>query len=142
MTSLSPTSVPRLGMLATLLLLPIAGCGGDPSPVRYEVAGTVVFAGKPVPAGEVTFQPDGARGNAGPGSIALIKDGRYQTAPDKGVVGGPYLVTVMGFDGIPVGDSLSGRALFPPYELKVEFPTEDTKKDFTVPASVRRQSKR
>ena len=141
MTSLPASTASRFGTLVVALLLSAAGCGGNSGPARYDVSGTVEFGGKPVPAGEVILQPDGSQGNAGPGSLALIKDGRYQTAPGKGVVGGPYLVTIMGFDGIPAGDSSTGRALFPAHQLKVEFPTEPTTHDFSVSAAAPRRSR-
>jgi hypothetical protein len=121
------------GLLVVAALLTAAGCGGSEGPPRYDLEGAVQFDGQPVPAGEVFLQPDASRGNAGPGSLALIKDGRYQTDPDKGVVGGPYVVRILGFDGVPVGDSSTGKSLFPQYETQVEFPKEATTHDFAIP---------
>jgi len=119
-------------MLAVFSALLVAGCG-DRGPVNYRVSGAVTYNGQPVPAGEVVFQPDASLGNKGPGSVVLIKDGRYETDDGKGVVGGPYIVRIAGFDGVPVGDSSVGTGLFPPYQTNVEFPKESTTKDFDVP---------
>lgn len=121
--------------LAPVFVLLLSGCSGSSGPPRYEVSGAVTYNGKPVPAGEVSFQPDASKGNKGPGSLALIKDGRYKTNPKKGVVGGPYIVRILGFDGVAVGDSSTGKTLFDQYETKVEFPKQATTQDFSVPAS-------
>ncbi len=123
----------RFVMLAVVLAL--SGCSGASGPTRYDLSGTVSYAGKPVPAGEVSLEPDGSRGNTGPGSMAEIKDGKYQTEPGKGILGGPYVVRIMGFDGIPAGDSSVGTALFPPYETRVDFPREATTRDFAIEPS-------
>lgn len=125
-------------LLGVLVALPFAmlfsGCGGADGPSRYEVSGAVTFQGKPVPSGEIVFEPDGSKGNKGPGSVTRIKNGKFQTEKDKGVVGGPYIVRIIGFDGVVVHEEASdGSPLFPPYETTVEFPKEDTVKDFDVP---------
>ncbi|MEN6496572.1 MAG: hypothetical protein ABFD16_19975 [Thermoguttaceae bacterium] len=113
--------------------LALSGCAPSSGPGQYTLSGAVLYQGKPVPVGEITLSPDGARGNTGPGAIASIKDGKYQTLPGKGIVGGAYVVQIVGFDGVPV-DAMSsaGTALFPPYETRVEFPCESTTHDFAI----------
>jgi hypothetical protein len=129
-----PPSSPAPRLVGCLLIgFLVCGCSRQGGPVRYEVKGTVLYDGKPVPAGEVALDPDGSQGTKGPGSIAQIKDGRYQTEPQKGVVGGPYIVRIAGFDGVPVGDSSVGTGIFPPYQTKAEFPKRATSQDFHVP---------
>lgn len=111
----------------------LSGCAPSSGPGQYTLSGAVLYQGKPVPAGEITLAPDGARGNTGPGSIASIKDGKYQTSPGKGIVGGAYVVQIVGFDGVPVDPmSTAGTALFPPYETRIEFPRESTIHDFHI----------
>lgn len=126
---------PLVVLLGTAALA-LSGCAPSSGPGQYMLSGTVLCQGKPVPVGEITLSPDGARGNTGPGSIASIKDGRYETLPGKGIVGGAYVVQIVGFDGVPV-DAMSsaGTALFPPYETRVEFPRESTTHDFTISPS-------
>ena len=88
------------------------GCGGagDTGPPRHSIQGAVTVDGTPVPAGEITFEPDGAKGNNGPMTIANIEDGRYQTPDDKGVVGGAYLVRVTAYKvKPPENDPHAGR---------------------------------
>ncbi len=126
------TAAPFL-MLAAVLAL--SGCTGASGPPRYDLSGAVSYAGKPVPAGEIALEPDGSQGNTGPGSMAQIKDGKYQTEPGKGILGGAYVVRIMGFDGIPAGDSSVGTALFLPYETRLDFPCEATTHDFTIEPS-------
>jgi hypothetical protein len=124
--------------LAALPLLSIAGCGsGQKGPKIYKVSGSVEYGGQPVPKGFVTFIPNTKKGNSGPGGGAEIKDGKFETADGKGVVGGAYIVQIRGSDGIPTKeegeDVPDGKELFAPYQVEVDFPTEDIEKDFTVP---------
>lgn len=124
-------------LIALAMLVTSGGCGSsDKGPPRYTVSGTVSFEGKPVPKGFITFLPDTSKGNKGPGGGAEIKAGSYRTATGKGVVGGPYIVKIVGYDGIATsaeGEELpDGQSLFTPYQTAVEFPLEATKQDFQV----------
>src|SRR5262249_10867397 len=108
--------------------------GCDAALKRYSVSGTVTLDGHPVPAGEIVFEPDSAKGNNGPGSVARIKNGRYQTEPRLGVVGGPYIVRILPSDGTPPPDIIDGKPLLPqPHVENVEFPASDSSKDFDIP---------
>ena len=126
-----------LGVLVVTSTLVIAGCAESGAP-RYEVSGTVTFGDGPVPAGKIMFEPDRSAANQGPRGIAKIKDGHYQTLPGQGVVGGPHVVRIFGFDGVrPKGWSGSdfGTPIFPRYETKVDLPQESSTQDFAVPQS-------
>ena len=121
-------------------LLTVLGCGGaKDSPTLFTVSGNVTFNRKPVPTGFVSFEPNAAQGNSGPGCGATIKNGYYESAKNKGITGGPYLVTVNGSDGIATvvdgEDAPQGKSLFPPYKTQFDFPKEDTTWDVEVPAS-------
>jgi hypothetical protein len=137
MSSINPGLLQVVSRTLTVsVALLILGCGGNEGPPRYEVSGSVTYDGQPVPAGEVTFEPDASQGNQGPGSIAQIKDGQYRTERNSGVVGGPYIVRIVGFDGRPAGESLIGTPLFDePHETTVEFPKQNTTHDFHIPAN-------
>lgn len=131
--------LPRLfpvGLAAVLAaaMLPLGGCGGQSGPARYDLSGTVTYDGQPVPAGEVVLEPDGSKGNTGPGSLATIRDGKYQTEPAMGVVGGAYIARITGFDGVPVGDLSQGTPLFSNYTTTIDLPHEAATHDFQVPA--------
>jgi hypothetical protein len=57
---------------SVLTCLAFVGCGG----VKYgEVSGTVTYKGKPLPAGSITFWPQGGGGN--PASSPIAEDGSY-----------------------------------------------------------------
>ncbi|MFO0941691.1 MAG: hypothetical protein U0930_13115 [Pirellulales bacterium] len=116
-----------------LLLVTAMGCGQD-GPVKFTVNGTIEMPdGKPVPAGEISFEPDGTAGNSGPGSMAQIKDGKYSLSREQGVVGGAYLVTISPFDGVAHGESLQGKPLRTvPYGEKVTLPKEDAAQNFKI----------
>ena len=129
------SQVLRVSMfLLAYVCVTLAGCGVQDGPKRYKLNGSITMAnGKPVPAGEISFEPDGAQGNKGPGSMVQIKDGKYSVPLDQGVVGGKYIVTITPFDGVAFGESLQGKPLTPvPYVEKVDLPTENSTRDFKV----------
>ena len=117
----------------------ITGCSQQDGPTRYDVTGVVTYAGKPVPVGFVTFIPDTDKGNKGPGGGADVKDGKYDTASGKGMVGGPHKIQVVGFDGIPVviaGSKFEeGTPLFPRNEFEADLPSEAGTFDIEVPVT-------
>src|SRR5262245_15090497 len=87
---------------AFVAIFPAIGCGRPAgSQSLYAVSGNVTFGGKPVPAGFVSFEPNASQGNTGPGCGASIIDGYYKSENNKGITGGPYLITVSGSDGVP-----------------------------------------
>jgi hypothetical protein len=126
-----PREYPRLALSGLLLL---SGCGGQTG--RFDVSGKVTFGGRPVPAGTVVFSPDMGAGNDGLQGIAEIRDGHFDTrATRRGGPGGAVVVRIEGFDGQPSEERPYGKALFPPFQLKVNLPRRDTSMDFDVPAS-------
>jgi hypothetical protein len=124
---------PFLLLLAGILLvIGFTGCGGTAGPQKAILQGTVTYKGAPVPRGEMQFAPDTSKGNAGPGTSARIENGVYDLKGGMGVVGGPHIVRITGFDGVPDGDNADGKLLFEPYEARVDLPKESGKFDFTV----------
>jgi hypothetical protein len=118
-----------------LLLNLLAGCGGQKI---YHLSGTVTYQGKPVPTGQIVFEPDASAGNSGQAAFAKIKDGHYDTRTEgQGTLGGPHLVRIHGRDGIPRGELQNGLPLFKDYSSKVNLPKADAKQDFEVPADWR-----
>lgn len=114
------------------LMLAAAGCG-ESGPARYEVRGRVTYGGKPVPAGQVVFEPDSEKGNTGPPAYARIQNGQYRTEPGKGAVGGPHVVRIIGATGQPTPEMPQGQMLFPEYRLKVDLPRSHAVQNFEVP---------
>jgi len=115
-----------------LLTLVLCGCA-ERGPQRFELSGKVTYAGKPVPAGRILLTPDREAKNEGPRGVANIENGRFETLPDKGTVGGPHVVMIVGGDGKPVGGTPYGAALFPPYRVTVDIPKSAATMDFDVP---------
>jgi hypothetical protein len=103
------------------------------------LSGSVTCDGKPVPTGGLSLRPDTNKGNTGPGTAAAIKDGKFVTEKGKGHMGGAYVITVNGWDGVPIEQSgemsESGSPLFPPYKMTVELPKEDFQLDINVPVN-------
>jgi hypothetical protein len=108
---------------------------------RYEISGKIAQEGKAIPTGYISFTPDKAKGNQGPGVSASIIDGQYKTLPGEGTVGGPHVVAIVASDGIPIeyGEGIppnpAGHPLFPKYELSIDLPNQVDTHDFDVPAS-------
>lgn len=120
----------RLATAWGLFLL--AGCTASDDG-RYSISGNVNIDGKPVPIGEISFEPDGKAGNIGPGSFAPIKDGKYVVDKESGIVGGKYTVTITGFDGVAFGEASDGKELLKrPHAEKLDLPKEDSTRDFDV----------
>ncbi|PQO25959.1 hypothetical protein C5Y96_21130 [Blastopirellula marina] len=127
----------RRWALAFAVLL-TSGCGDGKTSDTYSVSGNITYDGKPLPRGNIMFSPDASANNKGPGAIAEIKDGKYQTLPEKGVTGGSYVLTINGYDGVPIpsgegGMNEMGKPLFQSYDTKVDLPKEDTQHDIEVP---------
>jgi len=115
--------------------LPLAGCGPS-GPAQFHVSGQVTWQGKPVPAGMVLFSPDVRKGNSGPQGYAEIHNGQYSTREGEGraTVGGPHIVSVIGFDGQnPTEESPHGRRLFPEYQMEYDLPESQGTLDIVVP---------
>lgn len=89
--------------------------------------------GKPVPAGELNFEPDSQAGNKGPASMTSIQNGKYSLPASQGILGGSYNVTILPFDGVAFGESLQGKPLTKaPYVEKVDFPKKNSTHDFKI----------
>jgi len=120
-----------------LVLLILVGCRAKTDgPERYELTGTVTYLGKPVSTGTIMFEPDFEKGNSGPGSYAVIQNGSYRTEPDKGIVGGPYLARIQGYDGVSYSDAEgvheAGRPLFQEQTIYFDAPQENSTQDLVV----------
>jgi hypothetical protein len=115
-------------------LVVLAGC--DSGPKRHHVSGQVVYDGKPVPVGEIYFDPDVTKGHDGPQGFARIKDGRYDTRQGGlPVTAGPHIVRILGFDGHPAPEQPLGRRLFEEYKKSTDISAQDNATlDFEVPA--------
>jgi hypothetical protein len=116
-----------------------AGCGHGNGPQRYNLSGAVTYAGQPVPAGIIVFEPDDAAGNQGPGTVAEFSGGRYYTPRGRGTVGGPHVVRIIGYTAQPEGgdDSTGARPLFEEYKTQVDLPQSNASHDFHIPADHR-----
>jgi len=85
------------GLLAGVLgLALLGGCGGGSGPVRHEVTGTVLYDGKPLDNGVISFEPADGQGSQ---DGATVTDGEYRIPRDKGLFPGRYKVRILGGDG-------------------------------------------
>lgn len=128
----------RLRLPLLLLLASLLWCGvgcGNKGPTRFRAQGEVTFNGKPVPYGQIIFEPDSSQGNTGPQGFADIREGKYDTTAAKGTIGGPHLVRISGFNSQSTDESNPSPPLFPEYQSKLDLPAGDTTQNFTIPAS-------
>jgi hypothetical protein len=123
-----------------IVLLAVVGCSFQDGPRRYQLSGKVTFAGQPLPAGSIMLEPDTAKGNTGPGGTAVVRNGAYMTTPGFGVVGGPYIARIVGYDGkhVPGSDMVDGRELFPERAIEIDLPRGDATHDFDLQPDQRR----
>jgi hypothetical protein len=115
----------------------LAGCDGQPR--LHHVSGKVMYDGKPLPAGVIYFDPDVSKNNDGPQGYAIIQNGEYDTAAagGKGVVGGPHIARIEGFDGKPGEELPLGRPLFTDFKQPLDLPKAASTQNFDVPARAR-----
>lgn len=118
-----------------VLLAAITGCWNS-GPQRIDVQGTVTYKGHPVPKGVIFFDPDASKGHDGPQGHAIITNGHIDTRDtgNRGVVPGPHLVRIHGFDGVPGQELPMGKLLFPEYSKKVELTGDLATCDVVVPS--------
>src|SRR5689334_1452970 len=111
-----------LAAFASLSLLALAGCG-ESGPQRFNVSGTVTYAGQPLPAGVIWFDPDFSKQNDGPQGYAFIKEGKFDSATtESGPSGGPHVVRIEGFDGKPGEELPMGKPMFHDFSQSVDLP--------------------
>ncbi|UUO04943.1 hypothetical protein M4951_16305 [Blastopirellula sp. J2-11] len=123
------------------------GCTSQPGNVkpRYEISGNVTFAGQPVPQGTIFLMPDPQKGNTGPGSTGIIRNGEFRIPAQRGVVGGAYVVSITGF-AAPTGmsseeDPMIGDPLFAEFQTFTDLAAERSTQSFEVPASQKKVKK-
>lgn len=119
---------------AALLAITLSGCGRSTENLVH-VAGTVSFAGKPIPVGMIIFEPDSSKGNLGPQCHAEIKDGQFDTRlTGSGVAIGPQIVRITGGDGVnPEAFTPLGKLLFEEHTIKMEISAEQPAIKLEVP---------
>ncbi|UUO08291.1 hypothetical protein M4951_08205 [Blastopirellula sp. J2-11] len=127
-------------LTSLLAAMTVIGCGAPAAPGVYAVEGSVTYDGKPVPGGRITFSPNASLGNKGPGSYAKIANGRFTTPSGKGVVGGPYVVEITGYDvSAPhYNVNIDSEVIFSNHQIEVEFPESDSVQSFEVPRKGRK----
>ncbi|PQO31244.1 hypothetical protein C5Y96_12940 [Blastopirellula marina] len=131
--------------LVTLVLLAVSlGCNSKAGLATYPVSGTVTYQGKPVPDGSITLIPDSRQGNSGAAVSIDIVNGKFDSATaDRGHVGGPHMVRVVGLDGKGDGDLFPhGQMLFPDYETTLDLPKEGSTQEIVVPIDLKMPRRR
>lgn len=133
----------RTWMPFSMLLMPLlAGCGGDPGYKLAPVSGKVLWKGKPLAKGHVSFAPTGSL-NPGPASYGKTDaDGNFklkvETNDRDGAVVGEHIVRISTLGGEQSVQSDSSVQL-PKDEIPPQYNTETTLK-FTVPPEGTKQA--
>lgn len=119
--------------LTALAVLTLGSCGPS-GPARYEISGKITYAGKAIPAGTIRFEPQQGPITRETAPEIEFFDGHYRLPASSGIVGGPHIVYITGFDGKGTSESPRGAPLFRhTYTEKVDLPKETATRDFTVP---------
>lgn len=125
-------------VLGLLVLCCAVGCGPK-GPKRYEHWGSVTFRGKPIPAGQVIFDPQ-LPGPDGPQGMAVIKDGQFDTRQmeDRGPGAGKYILRIYAADGIEAPEAPVGKMMFTSEILiPIELPEADSEVNIVIPPNTR-----
>ena len=119
--------------LSLLVIAPVGCGGGVEGPPKYNLSGTVVYKGQPVPNGTITLMPDHSQGNSGPSVNLPIADGKYNSdLVERGVIAGELLVMIEGLEKEDPNKEVAAQ-LFTPHEMSFTMPESDTVHDFVVP---------
>jgi hypothetical protein len=131
---------PHALVLAGVVALLLTGTGcQERGPTRVRVTGSVTYEGKPVPYGNITFEPDTDKGNHGPQGFAKIQDGKYDSdIAGTGPSPGPQTVVIEGYPELGRERPGQGRLIFN-FRTTWDLPVEDTSRDFEIPATAGRR---
>ena len=114
-------------LMATILIVGLAGCGSNNGLNLATVRGTVTFKGEPIKNGTVMFEPDESKGTTGPQAIGTItSDGSYILSSESsgdGAVVGMHKVGVLGLEPSPT----SNEAVPSPEEDPLKYLAAKTK---------------
>lgn len=96
MTQGLAASVGRVAIAAALLgMAACSGCLSERGPQMYKLTGKVTYDGRPIPVGDIRFEPLQGTVNRQTIKVAQVKDGVYTTE----VTGGPHRVAVRDLSG-------------------------------------------
>lgn len=123
-----------------------SGCGGATEKFeRVVVSGAVLFDGKPVPYGSIWFEPDLSAGPESPTGFASIRDGKFQTTPEKSPKAGMYTMRISGaaqsreeLARTSGNDEAIVEPLFREYTQSIEIPETGTAIEVTIPKGARK----
>jgi hypothetical protein len=126
----------RSKAIVTVLSCLVVACGCSRGGTqRVPVTGEVTFQGKPVPYGNITFEPDREKGNQGPQGYVKIQDGKYDSAVGgTAPCPGPQNIVIEGYPELGHEKAGEGRLVFN-YRTTWDLPKQPATKDFDVPAS-------
>lgn len=133
-----------IAFLTMALMTSTSGCFSGSDSATFPISGTVRFGEQPVPTGSITLIPDTRQGNSGAAVSMDIVDGKFDSAnADRGHVGGPHTIRIVGLDGKGDGDLFPhGQMMFPDYEISLDLPKETTTQEIVVPGDLKMPKRR
>jgi hypothetical protein len=115
----------------------VVGCGPS-EPPTFHISGTVTYAGKPIPRGSISFDPDSRKGTLGKMGVADITNGKFDTKlGGHGLCGGTYNIRISGYDGKEGMELPFGNAMFPEYAVQKEIPKAESTLEIDVPKAAK-----
>lgn len=103
-------------LFAAALAFGAAGCG----PSAVPVSGTVNLGGEPLAGGMIAFEPEAGSGTTGAGTIAEVRDGKFEIPASGNLLPGKYVVRVSPHSPGSGADLKTAPPQFKPWETKVE----------------------
>ena len=90
------------GLLVLVLGIGLSGCGGKSGPTLVQLSGTILFEGRPIPPGTLTFVP---KEGQGPTATGTITDAGHFTVsthhPGDGITPGSYRIRIESWETPP-----------------------------------------
>ena len=91
-----------VGLLVLVLGIGLSGCGGKSGPTLVQLSGTILFEGRPIPPGTLTFVPKEGQGPTATGTIADAGHFTVSTHhPGDGITPGAYRIRVESWETPP-----------------------------------------
>ena len=89
-------------LLALVLATGLSGCGGNSGPTLVQLSGTILFEGRPIPPGTLTFVPKEGKGPTATGTVADA--GHFTVSTHRagdGITPGTYRIRVESWETPP-----------------------------------------
>ncbi len=103
-----------VGLLALILAVGLCGCGRNSGPELVQLSGTILFEGRPIPPGSLTFIPKAGEGPTATGTIS--EAGHFTVSTHRtgdGIPPGEYRIRVESWETPPTMGGPPAKSAIP-----------------------------